>query len=123
MPCIPRPLMNRTAEIDTVHPSASFPDAVTYKANVANNAARQIYAACGAGHIEPAYEISHRDGIELMRTKYCIRHELGLCHGSGKAAGKAGDMSLLNNGRRFILHFDCARCEMTVLQGTPGSRK
>ena len=123
MPCIPRPLMNRTAEIDTVHPSASFPDAVTYKANVANNAARQIYAACGAGHIEPAYEISHRDGIELMRTKYCIRHELGLCHGSGKAAGKAGYMFLLNNGRRFILHFDCARCEMTVLQGTPGSRK
>ena len=50
---------------------------------------------------------------ELMRSKYCVRHELGLCprrHG----AKAAGPLYIVNNGRRFKLNFDCATCEMTV---------
>ena len=84
-------------------------------------------------------ETGRRPG-ELMRTKYCIRHELGLCpvhqlsHNSEKSPNtQPGDLSkclpatlrglktsdklfLVNNGRRFPLLFDCASCEMAVLE-------
>lgn len=47
---------------------------------------------------------------ELMRSKYCIKYELGMC---GK---QTSSLFLLNNGRRFPLLFDCASCEMAVLE-------
>ena len=50
---------------------------------------------------------------ELMRSKYCIRYELGLCP-VHQGAADSGPLFLLNNGRRFALGFDCKRCEMTV---------
>ena len=50
---------------------------------------------------------------ELMRSKYCIRHELGLCP---KQCGKpAEDLVLVNNGRRFTVRFDCRNCEMVLI--------
>ena len=48
-----------------------------------------------------------------MRTRYCIRFELGMCPVHQKAS-YTGDLFLLNNGRRFALGFDCRNCEMTV---------
>ena len=53
-----------------------------------------------------------REG-ELMRSRYCIRYELGLCP-KLQGAKPCGKLYLLNNGRRFALGFDCAACEMTV---------
>ena len=50
---------------------------------------------------------------ELMRSKYCIRYELGLCP-VHQGAPESGPLFLLNNGRRFALGFDCRNCEMTV---------
>lgn len=50
---------------------------------------------------------------ELMRTKYCIRYELGMCP-VHQGARNTGPLFLLNNNRRFALGFDCASCEMTV---------
>ena len=49
----------------------------------------------------------------LMRSKYCVRFELGLCP-KYQGAKPPKDLYLLNNGRRLALHFDCAACEMTV---------
>ena len=49
----------------------------------------------------------------LMRSKYCVRYELGLCP-RYQGAKPPKDLYLLNNGRRLALHFDCAACEMTV---------
>ena len=67
---------------------------------------------------------------ELMRTRYCIRHELGLCpklrNRSGQADGRAAatdkaksgtdaaPLYLLNNGQRFTVLFDCRSCEMVI---------
>ena len=48
-----------------------------------------------------------------MRSKYCIRHELGLCPKQGKVQ-KAEPLFLLNGKERLKLTFDCAVCEMTV---------
>jgi len=50
---------------------------------------------------------------ELMRTRYCIKYELGLCPRHQKAKS-TGALFLVNNGRRLALGFDCAKCEMTV---------
>jgi len=50
---------------------------------------------------------------ELMRSRYCVRYELGMCpvHQAGKDNSA---LFLVNNGRRFQLGFDCKNCEMTV---------
>ena len=110
---------------------------VSYKDNVSNSVARALYERMGAAEIEPAYELSHRQGAELMRTKYCIKYQLGLCPAqsfSGPASGVSsgpssgsspasspgpagiyrGGLRLVNNGRTFPLEFDCAACEMIV---------
>jgi putative protease len=50
---------------------------------------------------------------ELMRSKYCIRYELGICP-VHQGAADSGPLFLMNNGRRFALGFDCRHCEMTV---------
>ena len=49
----------------------------------------------------------------LMRSKYCIRYELGMCP-VHQGAADSGPLFLLNNGRRLALGFDCKACEMTV---------
>ena len=54
-----------------------------------------------------------RASAQLMRTRYCIRYELGLCP-VHQGAKDTGPLFLVNNGRRLALGFDCARCEMTV---------
>ena len=88
---------------------------LSYKYNVANASARALYLARGAQRVETAYELAHPKGAELMRTRYCIRHELGLCpiHQGSK---ESRPLFLLNNGRRLALHFDCVKCEMTVTE-------
>jgi putative protease len=98
---------------------------VSYKQNVSNNLSAQIYTEAGAVVSEQAYELTHRPDAELMRTRYCIKYELGVCPVHQKAFApnlpkplqsiKAGTpLFLLNNGRRLALHFDCRNCEMTV---------
>lgn len=88
---------------------------LTYKANVANHLAREIYESRGAENIEDAFEISHRKEAELMRTKHCVRFELGICPVHQKAGEPSSSkLFLLNNGKRYALGFDCRRCEMTV---------
>ena len=111
-------------------PHALSGKAVDYKANISNHLAEELYTASGCKVTEPAYELTHRAGAELMRTKYCIRHELGLCpklrNRSGQADGRAAatdraksgtdaaPLYLLNNGRRFTVLFDCRSCEMVI---------
>ena len=89
------------------------PEALTYKDNMANSIAREIYRERGTKAFEDAYERTHREGVEYMRTKYCLRHEMGLC--PKQLPGTRPDpLYLLNNGRRLRLDFDCRACEMTV---------
>ena len=59
------------------------------------------------------YELTHTPGIELMRSRYCIRYELGMCP-VRQNARESGPLFLVNNGRKFALGFDCKNCEMTV---------
>lgn len=96
--------------------SVKVPESIlSYKYNVANASARELYASRGAEQVDDAYELAHPEGAELMRTKYCIRYELGLCP-VHQGAKKNRPLFLVNNGRRFALSFDCKACEMTVTE-------
>ena len=96
----------------TVRPETA-PETLTYKDNVANSVAREIYRERGSLQMEDAFELTHRAGVEYMRTKYCLRHELGLCPRQ-RPGTRPEPLFLLNNGRRLRLDFDCKACEMTV---------
>ena len=89
------------------------PEVLTYQDNIANSVAREIYRERGSVVIEDAFEITHREGVEYMRTKYCLRHELGLCP-KQRPGTRPEPLFLHNHGRRLRLDFDCAACEMVV---------
>lgn len=120
------------SQVQDIQETTSNGPHLSYKANIANHIARKIYMSLGASRTDDAFEISHRSDAELMRTKYCIRYELGLCpvHQAGRQHGRANHTSgmvnppipssrktnlyLTNNGKRYHLAFDCANCEMVV---------
>lgn len=106
------PVRMRPLRRGSVRPDPA-PAALTYKDNMANSIAREIYRERGASAFEDAYELTHREGVEYMRTKYCLRHELGLCP-KLRPGTRPDPLFLLNNGRRLRLDFDCKSCEMTV---------
>jgi putative protease len=62
---------------------------------------------------DSSFRLEYDSHGELMRSKYCIRHELGLCPKQGKVH-KAEPLFLRNGKERLQLSFDCAVCEMTV---------
>ncbi|MBO4435057.1 MAG: DUF3656 domain-containing protein [Bacteroidales bacterium] len=95
--------------LDRGHKSAhNSPAELDYTANAANRLSRELYASTGTVGLEPAYELTHRPGAELMRSRYCLRHELGMCPGDGTP------LYLHNNGRTLTLEFHCRECEMVV---------
>ena len=99
-------------------PQQPFPsEKASYKQNISNSLSEKVYQASGVGSIEKAYELEHAPGAELMRTKYCIRHELGMCP-KHQGAKNNLPLFLLNNGRRLRLYFDCRNCEMIIREDT-----
>ena len=98
---------------DGIESKVSVPSELSYKANIANSIDRALYSSRGAKEMEESYEQSHRPGVELMRSKYCVRYELGLCP-KLKPGIKPEPLYLLNSGRRLRLDFHCKECEMTV---------
>ena len=111
MPCISKELQN--IRPCTENGKGLPQKMVSYKSNVSNEISKAVYSTAGAEGIEDAYELGHQEGAELMRTRYCIRYELGMCpkyHG----VKDSGPLFLLNNGQKFSLHFDCRSCEMTL---------
>ena len=112
MPCNKKEILRREMyEIAGGCPQKNL----SYKYNVANRLSESVYRAAGASVIDQAYELGHQPSAELMRTRYCIRYELGICPRYHKSKD-SGPLFLLNNGQRFALHFDCRNCEMTVTE-------
>lgn len=133
LPANPGRRMSDASKVLDFQDNSSDDVRLTYKANVTNHLARETYLSLGAASVDNAFELSHRPDAELMRTKYCIRHELGLCPvhpnarelrpASGLATSpattspepsSAARLFLTNNGKRYPLAFDCSRCEMIV---------
>ena len=87
---------------------------LSYRYNVANSYASNLYKSLGAEEIEPAFEIFKLSEVELMRCKYCIRYELGLCIKNNSSENSGFPLYLENNGRTLKLEFDCRNCEMII---------
>ena len=93
------------------------------RANIVNSKTEAFYRRHNVTTIERGPDqpnIGFKKDFPLMTTKYCLRYELGQClmHKCNKSIDKdyCGELYLLNNGRRFRLHFDCKNCEMQILE-------
>jgi len=113
IPCIKKEILRR--DIEVMQCEKKLSKDLSYKYNVSNRLSGSVYRMAGAEVIEPAYELAHQAHAELMRTRYCIRFELGICPKHHKVKD-SGPLFLLNNGQRFALHFDCRNCEMTITE-------
>ena len=113
IPCIKKEILRK--DIEVLQCEKILSKDLSYKYNVSNRLSGSVYRMAGAEVIEPAYELAHQAHAELMRTRYCIRFELGICPKHHKVKD-SGPLFLLNNGQRFALHFDCRNCEMTITE-------
>lgn len=81
-----------------------YSGATDYRANVSNSKSRELYRESGV-EVKAAFEISPPQEAELMRCKYCIKFELGMC------PSNSGEFQepfyLVNQGKRFRVEFDC----------------
>ncbi len=113
-----RPLRSAVAEPAAVYPEA----ALTYLANVYNQAARAFYEKHGVKLIAAAYEAHQEPGeVSLMITKHCLRYSFSLCPKQAKGVTgvqgqvRAEPMTLVNGNERLTLKFNCRACEMHVM--------
>ncbi len=99
-----------------------------YRANCSNELSGRVYERRGAEIVKPAFELKEESNAELMRSKYCIKYELGLCPNHKIRAAEDKDyvnriekmeicepLFLLNGKNRLQLKFDCNNCEMVVI--------
>lgn len=102
-----------------------------YRANAANSLARAFWESHGLKITEDAFELATeiKHDQELMRCRYCLRHDLGLCPKGVKGnpekkaqfkeqnAGhlKPEPLELVDSkGFTYSAGFDCRRCEMVI---------
>ena len=88
--------------------------AADYRANCANHLAREVLKDLGFERVDDAYELKPVPDAELMRSRYCVKYELGLCPKLHPAKKVKEPLALVNAGRKLKLSFDCKRCEMIV---------
>ncbi|MFL7790595.1 MAG: U32 family peptidase [Anaerolineae bacterium] len=107
------PVLRRTIRRnDTPYPE----HALSYLGNALNQKAVAFYRRHGVEKIAPAAE-SGLDmlGKRVMRTRYCIKHQLGLCPQEGNTLSIKEPLYLVDEeGHEYRLRFDCAACEMEV---------
>ena len=63
----------------------------SYRNNIANQKARDFYAAHGAETSAPAFELQEPDGAVLMFCKHCIRYALGACPKNPSTSSGTGE--------------------------------
>ena len=102
------------ASDDAFYPSRRRSEAANYTANCANHLAKEVLSDLGYGHVEDAYEIKPAENAALMRSRYCVKYELGLCPKLRPSQKAKEPLYLVNAGRKLKLSFDCKRCEMVV---------
>ncbi len=101
-----------------------------YRANVCNLLAKAFWAKHGLTITEAGFEVNPTAvGRELMRSRYCIRNEIGLCPRALKGKPEAKEAFKRENfghlkpepftltdtkGFVYTARFDCKACEMTL---------
>jgi collagenase-like PrtC family protease len=90
---------------------------LTYRGNALNRQAVAFYQRHGVERIAPAAESGlDLQGEVVMRTRYCLRHQLGGCDGRHKTGELREPLYLVDeDGHRYRLRFNCADCEMEIV--------
>jgi putative protease len=108
-----RPVLRRTIRRN----AAPYPEkALSYLGNALNQKAVAFYRRHGVEEVAPAAESGlDMHGKRVMRTRYCIKHQMGLCPQEADAPSLKEPLYLVDEkGHRYRLRFDCAACEMGV---------
>ena len=86
-----------------------------YLLNASNKKAIEFYKERGID--ATSYE-KGEGGELLMQCRYCLKHELGYCSKYTKTTPWKEPLSIrMSDGREFQLRFNCAKCQMEVLNG------
>ncbi len=95
--------------------SAKFPRAkIAASENVINHLSERFYRDHGVTEIEPGLDLRpSMAGETVMRTRYCIRRELGECLREKPCL--RSDLWLECGRTRYRLDFDCMACEMKLI--------
>lgn len=82
--------------------------------NVTNRLAEAFYRDHGVRKIPQGLDLARTTvGSCVMRTAYCLRRELGEC--LREQPHLKGPLYLEHGASRYRLEFDCARCEMSLI--------
>lgn len=88
---------------------------LTFEGNVLNRKAEEFYRRHGVTKIEPAAESGlNLRGRRVMTTRYCIKHQLGICPKDGGQKLNEPLTLVDENGNTLELRFDCGECRMEV---------
>jgi collagenase-like PrtC family protease len=111
-------IRNRPADRTTIRKNDTpYPEkTLSYLGNVLNQEAVAFYRRHGVEEIAPAAESGlDMRGRRVMRARYCLKHQLGLCPRENDAPPLKEPLYLVDEGgHRYRLRFDCAACEMEV---------
>ena len=110
-----RPLEHR---ILPENPAVRYPsERLTAEENVTNRLAEAFYRDHGVREIERGLDLAPTTaGHRVMRSAYCIRREIGEC--LRERPRLRGDLYLEHGAHRYRLEFDCAACEMSLIDCT-----
>ena len=87
---------------------------LTAEENVTNRLAERFYRRHGVERIERGLDLERSTvGRRVLRSGYCIRREIGQCLKKNPSSG--GALFLVHGAFRYRLAFDCARCEMSLI--------
>ena len=97
------------------NPAARYPsERIAAEENVTNSLAEAFYRDHGVRHFEAPLELAASfAGARVMRSAYCIRREIGEC--LREHPRLRGDLFLERGSQRYRLEFDCAHCEMNLI--------
>ena len=97
------------------NPAAKYPsETLTAEENVTNRLSETFYRDHGVREIERGLDLAPTTaGHAVMRSAYCIRREIGEC--LRERPQIRGDLYLERGAQRYRLEFDCAACEMTLI--------
>lgn len=97
-------------------PSEYIIDKADYRENISNSLSEEFYRSMGVSVEQKALETSPiRGETELMRSKNCIRYNLGQCLQRDKLSkGFEGRLFLKDNRHTYRLEFDCSSCTMSL---------
>lgn len=108
---------NRALHSQVLNKSTNYiSQEVDYQENVSNDLSKEFYEQMGVRVCESAVEINPiKRNHELMRSKNCLRFNLGQCLRRDKLSkGFEGDLFLRDNQHTYRLSFDCSKCMMSV---------